>query len=53
MFMNAGEDAEDILVKRHLLRADGTSIQISGAQIDNNTPEEVIRLLNISHLSDE
>jgi hypothetical protein len=44
-FMNAGEDAEDVLRRWELLRADETSIQLAGIQIDPDKPEKVLALL--------
>ena len=44
--MNAGEDAEKVLLKWQLIRADETSIQVSGIQIDEDVPDIVLELLN-------
>ena len=49
-FMNAGEDAEEVLIKWDLLRADETSIQIAGVQIDDDIPQKILDLLGISPL---
>jgi len=47
-FMNAGEDAEEVLKKWDLLRNDETSIEIAGVQIDDYMPQKVLVLLGIS-----
>jgi len=43
--MNAGEDAEEVLLKWQLLRPDNTSIQVSGIQVDEDVPDVVLELL--------
>jgi len=47
-FMNAGEDAEEVLKKWDLLRIDETSVQIAGIQVDDDMPQKVLDLLRIS-----
>ena len=53
MFMNAGEDAEEVLQKWQLMRSDESSIYISGVVTDDDIPEIVLRLLPTSTLSSE
>lgn len=45
-FMNAGEDAEEVLKKWELMRPDETSIQLAGIQIDPDKPHKVLSLLD-------
>ncbi|MBH8559724.1 hypothetical protein [Hymenobacter negativus] len=45
MFMSAGEEAEEVLQKWQLMRADETSIYIDGMVIDDDIPEIVLSLL--------
>ena len=43
--MSAGEEAEDVLQKWQLMRADETSIYIGGMVIDDDIPDIVLDLL--------
>lgn len=43
-FMSAGEDAEAILRKWALIRADESSVYIAGTVVDDDIPEQVIAL---------
>ena len=45
MFMSAGEEAEEVLQKWQLMRADETSIYIDGMVIDDDIPDIVLGLL--------
>ena len=42
--MSAGEEAEDVLQKWQLMRADETSIYIDGMVIDSDVPDVVLKL---------
>lgn len=44
-FMNAGEDAEQVLHKWGLIREDESSVYLAGIVIDDDIPEQVIALV--------
>ena len=44
-FMSAGEEAEEVLQKWQLMRADETSIYIDGMVVDDDIPDIVLELL--------
>ena len=49
-FMSAGEEAEEVLQKWQLMRADETSIYIDGMVIDDDIPQKILDLLGIPPL---
>ena len=53
MFMNAGEETEEVLQKWQLIRADKSSIYIDGLVIDDDVPDIVLELLSKSDSLDE
>ncbi|GAB2853877.1 hypothetical protein [Hymenobacter ruber] len=50
--MSAGEEAEEVLQKWQLMRADETSIYIDGMVIDDDIPDVVLGLRNLDLLSE-
>ena len=50
MCMSAGEEAEEVLQKWHLMLEDETSIYIDGALLDDNISQKILDLVGIPPL---